>query len=345
MFKNARLKLLLKLTGLERVGDNDDSHAPWQFPSQLSSTELQTTADMIAANRRDPRENWGEDNSIPAEDMLQRKYAPQAPAIDFGSDDDDDLEDLIAEAQALPRNTMTTRKPTSQPKKTRKRKSADDEDNAASLSDEDTIRDRRKARLLADIAKRRKIKSSEFVHDSDEEDDEARDTAFFSNEEAHRVGQATKIMEMLRAEQSQRTKSKDDSRSRKKQKFSEAEKENAPPADSSGGDDDVSTSSPKSRRFALASSDDEQDTPLSSQVEVAAKNTSSTALPFAEDSEDEDVTMEFGGAGPDSVIRKAVAVDVADEITGDDVSDLEIVPRSGHGPRRRTAILDDSEDE
>ena len=74
--------------------------------------------------------------------------------------------------------------------------SDEDEDGGAELSDA-TRAERRKKRLMNDLERRAKIKSTEFVHDSDDEEDAERDREFFAREVERGKGQAERVREEL----------------------------------------------------------------------------------------------------------------------------------------------------
>ena len=375
LFKNPRFRLLLRLSGLQRRGEADDSHASWYFPSDLSSSDLQTTADIIATNRKDPRHTWGEDNALSAEDMLQRRYALRETNNIFSSDDEDNMNDaddidaLVEQARLLPTNKIppTRTKKLLKRKKSKKRPRSDDDDDddedndsRPNPADEEAARSRRIARLLADISKRQKIKSAEFIHDSDEEGDTARDQQFFDREEAYRTGQAKKVMELLMAEKktmtqkkvSKKTNRSENKNKKQKQKrrsgkvdveAEEGEKENAPPPGISDEDDDLDvllgppSSVSKDRNSGSVSSGDDQETPLSSRSGSPVKLTPRSRAPFAEeDNEYEDVEM--GTANYERAKTTALA-----EIDID--SEVDIISHGNRTKRRRTAILDDSDED
>ena len=189
MFKDNKLRLLMTLAGFERIGEPDDVDAAWMIPSSLTSTALRETATLIGKHRMDPIMYWGENGAVQAEELLRRETAPRSSRAEF----DDDSEGLGEEDFLFPAGGPTIRKSTAldelkKRRRKRRRSVSEDEDSP----DEELIAARRKARLLADIEKRRKIKSTEFVHDSDDEDDEERDRQFFASEDARRQKQASK---------------------------------------------------------------------------------------------------------------------------------------------------------
>ena len=206
-FKNAKLRLLLTLAGFERLGIDDEPGATWIIPSELPARDLHETHECIDRHRRDPVMLYGDEDPVSAEDLLRRKPSarPQRAEYDDDSDGDgivpDGEEDFLFPAggpvdeKARKRDALSELK-----KKRRKRRriaASDEEEEQNDGLDDATRERRRKARLEADLEKRRKIKSTELVGDS--EDDSDADREFFRKEEERRKGQAGKVMEALRA--------------------------------------------------------------------------------------------------------------------------------------------------
>ena len=69
------------------------------------------------------------------------------------------------------------------------------------------------------------------------------------------------------------------------------------------------------------SSENEEDTPLSSQIDSPVKKISGSAAPFAEESEGEDVEMR------DAVTSKAIGPR-SSALQADEDSDADVVPRA-----------------
>lgn len=203
LFKSSHLRLLMTLCKFERLGIDDTPGATWVIPSSLTASELSTTRLTIDRYRDRPVFSYGEDSSIQAEDLLRRKPLESARRADYDDDSDGSLgiasdgeEEFLFPAGG-PTNTAEKKKDALEELKKRRRKrhvNADD----TGLTEAERER-RRKARGEADLEKRRKIKSTEFVHDSDEEGDEEHDREFFAREEAMRKEQKSKVMEVLAA--------------------------------------------------------------------------------------------------------------------------------------------------
>ncbi|KAL9104750.1 MAG: hypothetical protein Q9163_000362 [Psora crenata] len=205
IFKDAKLRLLMALSGFERLGEEDGPNATWIIPSPLTSAQLRHTHDVIEQHRQNPKFHYGEEDSIPAEEMLRRKPTEQARRADYDDDSDGDgtAHDGQGEEEFLfpaggPTNTVNPRKSAldALQKKRRKRRHQVDEDTGL---DDDAREARRRARAAADRERRRGIKSAQFVRDSDDESNEERDREFFVREEARRRGQRNRVAEALRA--------------------------------------------------------------------------------------------------------------------------------------------------
>ena len=209
LFKNARLRLLMTLSGFKRLGEDDEPGATWLIPSSVSSENLRTVRDLIEKHRMDPRFQYGDEEKVLAEDLLRRKTSEGTKRAEY--DDDSDGSDMIGDEEFLFSAGRLTRKPESREailerltKKRRKRRVSKGE------IDDETLEARRKARARADLERRRGIKSTEFIHDSDEESDEERDKEFFAKEQARRLGQEKKVLAGLNAVQRISVESDDD---------------------------------------------------------------------------------------------------------------------------------------
>ena len=190
----------MSLSGFERLGVDDEPGATWIIPSSLSARELHENHDCIERHRRDPVMQYGEEDPVNAEDLIRRKPTARRRA-DF--DDDSDGGDLIDDGdegflfpaggpvdKVRKKDALAELK-----KKRRKRRATADSDDEVSGLDDATREARRKARLENDLEKRRKIKSTEFVGDSD--DDSEADAEFLRKEEERRKGHASKVIKAL----------------------------------------------------------------------------------------------------------------------------------------------------
>lgn len=209
MFKSSHLRLLMTLCKFERLGVEDVPGATWVIPSSLTASELSTIHLIIDRYRDRPVFTYGDDQPLQAEDLLRRKPLDNARRADYDDDSDGSLgiatdgeEEFLFPAGG-PTNTVDRKKDALEELKKRRRKRRTIADDTG-LTEEERER-RRRAREQVDLEKRRKIKSAEFVHDSDEEGDEERDREFFAREEAMRKGQRSKVMEALAAGRVERT--------------------------------------------------------------------------------------------------------------------------------------------
>ena len=203
MFKEARLRLLMTLSGMERLGIEDEPNATWIFPSSLTSAQLRYTHGIIEQHRKNPIFEYGDDDPLSAEELLRRKPTEKANKAEYDDDSDDD--GIVSDNDADNELLFPFSGPVDRPNphhtaldalkaKRRKRRHS----NPIELDDE-TLEARRKARHKADLEKARKVKSTEFVRDSDDESDEERDQAFYAIEELRRKGQGEKIREAFAA--------------------------------------------------------------------------------------------------------------------------------------------------
>ena len=292
MFKDSNLRLLMALVGFERLSIEDEPNATWIIPSSLTSADLKHTRETIEQHRNKPVFEYGEEDPMTAEELLRRKPTEKPKRAEYDDDSEGDgivSDNNVEEEFLFPPNQRMSHKSALDELKKKRRKRHTVLSGDESELDEATRESRRKARELADLEKRRKIKSHDFVRDSDEETDEERDREFFAREEARRKGQGHKIMEALQAgriiktvedekvrpsgtsgKQDRKRKSEsvgeDKGKRRRRNSFLDGSEEET---HTTAGDVDMVTtsSSPPRRVFSVSSSDDEsavEDTPLSS---------------------------------------------------------------------------------
>ncbi|KAI0534624.1 timeless protein-domain-containing protein [Xylaria digitata] len=185
MFKNSHLRLLMKLSGFERLAPTLDEtpESAWIIPSHLSSEQLQDSVDLINKAEFDPPTF---DDGKLAQDQLRRKTAPRKKAVfdddEEGIDDDDEI--------LFPAGGPTNRKVADEfldkPKKTRRRRRRSD----AEPLTEEQLEEKERSRRERERAKAKRFKSELFVHASDDEsDDGERWAEFYANEERIRQKQ------------------------------------------------------------------------------------------------------------------------------------------------------------
>ena len=340
IFKDNKLRLLMSLVGMERIGIDDEPNATWIIPSALSSQDLEESCKMVEKHRNDPVLQYGDENdAITAEDMLRRKSANQLRRAEY--DDDSDGDGIVSDVDEdflFPGGGPTNRKSNALDELKRKRRKRRVEGSAdESGLDEQGLEARRKARKLADLEKRRKIKSSDLVHDSDDETDEERDREFFIREEQRREGNSEKLLEALKAgrvkDQVVKVASKGGKRKLgldvvqigKKRKILQI-----PPKPSSGNDtiDDVSDSDGSSsllmRETSEMSEDEASDTSLSSPLPTSQEKSLGG-------------TPQSGDPTPVNVTSKISAVAL------DDDSDEEAPPGPPVRRRARAAMFEESD--
>lgn len=288
-FKEARLRLLMTLSGMERLGIEDEPNATWIIPSSLTSAELRHTHDTIEQHRKNPIFEYGDEDPLSAKELLRRKPAEKAKKVEYDDDSEDDgmVSDSDADNDFLHPFSGPVDRPNAHHKaldalkaKRRKRRHS----NPVNELDDETLEARRKARHKADLEKARKVKSTEFVRDSDDDSDEERDRTFFAKEELRRKGQGEKIREAFAAGRVKKniegaavTPTAKGTRKRKSPSGEEGErKKRKKKADSDSSDDrsiddddddmatDNASSSPARSANPIPSETEDESTPLSS---------------------------------------------------------------------------------
>ena len=356
MFKEARLRLLMTLSGMERLGIEDEPNATWIIPSSLASAQLRHTHEIIEQHRRTPIFEYGDDDPLSAEEMLRRKPTEKTQKAEYDDDSDDD--GIVSDNDADNEFLFPFSGPVDRPNphhtaldalkaKRRKRRHS----NPIELDDE-TLEARRKARQKADLEKARKVKSSEFVADSDDESDEERDRTFFAIEELRRKGQGEKIREAFAAgrvkrniqgeglkstagstkESKKRKVASDEGEHRKRRKADSSSSDGD--EDMATADDDDSSSSPSLSAKPVSSgaeSEDEEATPLSSPPFEEDQSLSSKAVVG-----DPVPPLEAAAKNPPSEVA---FLDAEEDDEDDDIW----VSKSRR--RARAAVLADSDDE
>lgn len=192
-FKDNKLRLLMTLCGLIRMGEPEDPDASWIIPSSLRSEDLLESRKLIGAFEFDPP-SYDEGKS--AVDFVRSKAAAEARKRKAEFDDDtegDEGEDDIL----FPAGGPTARKAEGDDAPTRKRRRLHRRTEAEEADDEE-VEMRREKRRQNELEKRRKIKSELMVHDSDDESDAERDNLFFSKEEQVRNSTSSNILKAMK---------------------------------------------------------------------------------------------------------------------------------------------------
>ena len=201
MFKDNKLRLLLTLAGAERLGLDDELGASWVVPSNITAGELHHTVAVIEGHRENPVFEYGDEDPVSVEEMLRRKPTVRQRAA---YDDDDGLassgDDFVVPALVGPTNKKDALAELKKKRRRRRKSLASDKDTSdGGVISDGTREERRKARLAREREKYMKVKSTDFVRESDEETDEEADREFFRREEERRKGQAGKVLEGMRA--------------------------------------------------------------------------------------------------------------------------------------------------
>ncbi|KAH7046053.1 timeless protein-domain-containing protein [Macrophomina phaseolina] len=311
LFKDNKLRLLLKILGFMRTGLEEDPDGSWIIPSALTSEELRENERSIQQAEWEPP-SFGEDKS--AEDMIRTKR--QRVTLRGDPDDEDDgpdALDALDDEELFPAGGPTATR--AEALKELKRKRSRRKRTVSEEPDDAEKERRRELRRQRELEKRRKIKSELFVHSSDEETDEEADREFFAAEEERRKKTAGKIARALISASIHETASKkrksinNAKKSRKRRKGPESGSEDDGPAPESRS----SSEEPVSRLRIVSDDEQEEDedsnTPLSSQhaARDAAKETSAEAASPAIKDRSDVAMQDADDAEDDEVpVRKAV---------------------------------------
>jgi replication fork protection complex subunit Tof1/Swi1 len=339
MFKDNKLRLLMTLIGFTRLGEENDPDASWVVPSSLTAAELLESINLIRKFEFDPPTY--EDGKT-AQDFLRSKAAAarrSARKADF----DDDSEGIDARSEedrgeyAL--DAPTARNPSGKKILKRRRR----ERTPYELDDEEKDR-RAAARREKELEKQRKVKSTIFVHDSDDESDEERDREFFEREQAIRektMAQFRQSLALGSTEPASSRKRKGDGQPNKasKRRKTPPKKRRGPFDTDDSEDDDVVEAISVSNRASseeaqgeMGTDDEDEatDTPLSSQHPAAAQP-----------SEDEASSNRTSAT---SVKHRDIRMADADD-DGDDEDDAVPVVRRPAARTLRAGFIVDSDSE
>ncbi|PCG98671.1 hypothetical protein PENOC_061840 [Penicillium occitanis (nom. inval.)] len=197
-FRNGRLRLLLNLVGVERLGSEDVMGSSWVVPSSLSSETLFAIVSTIEKGLENP---VTEIDGLDPREQIRRvptaepKETHQTTLdVDFGSESEG--EDAIPDGPLFPPNIRSKSNALKELKEKRKKRSKRDDYDKEPLDDA-TLEERRRVREENARERQAKIKSDLFVHDSDDESDEEADKEFFEREEAVRKAQDQRVREAL----------------------------------------------------------------------------------------------------------------------------------------------------
>lgn len=199
MFSNARLRLLMKIVGLERLGVEDVLGAAWIVPASLKSDDLRDTISEILKAIQTPFSGDGDDDP---RKQLQKKDRGSGRGemlqgtldVNFGSESEG--ED-VPDGPLFPANLRSKASALDDLKQKRKKKSKSKPNDEREPLDDETLEARREARLSNALSRQAKIKSDLFIHASDEESDAEADKEFFRLEEERRKKQASEVKKAL----------------------------------------------------------------------------------------------------------------------------------------------------
>lgn len=335
MFKDNKLRLLMTLAGIERLGVEDEPGVTWIIPSTIPARELHETHEMIEKHRNNPVTEYGEEgNSKTAEDMLRRAPADKKRRVEYdddsGGDDgfisEDDYNFLYAPGGPTPMEKRADALDHLKKKRRNRRNKGGDED---VLSDDEARQAKRKAKLAAEKEKMRRMKSKLMVGDSDEESNEEEDRAFFAGEEALRRAQAEKALEALTAGELNGITSTLQVKESKKRK--------------SGADNDLGGGGRRKKKKQVnADSDDGHAAPASSSSPESRQVNNLAGLDLdSNDENDDDDMNDFALEKKQARIKPAAAIDIDSETTNDDVDAL--LPSSKR--QRPASMAEDDETE
>ena len=177
MFKNSHLRLLMTVSGFQRLGpaSEETRDSAWIIPGEVSAEHLKDTLHYINQAEFSPPTF---EEGVVAENQLKRKTVARKKAA-FDDDGEEDgigfLDDDLFQAGG-----PTVRKAIddpAKPKKTKQRRKRRDGE-----PDQDVIDEKARKRQEREREKARKIKSALYVKEGDDEFDSEEDEAFFSRE-------------------------------------------------------------------------------------------------------------------------------------------------------------------
>ncbi|RPA96465.1 timeless-domain-containing protein [Choiromyces venosus 120613-1] len=182
LLKDAKLRLLLSTLKFEKLATaaaaEDAAH--WIIPSQLTSIDLQSSLDLLKLNSDNPP--TFPDGQL-AEDFISRKPKPRPQVSDSDSDSGQEIFFEPGGPTPMPGAEKPKKKPS---KKRHRRNDPSKELELDSDLEDEAAKQRALARRQKEKEKLAAIKSSLFVHDSDDESDEERDRIFYESERLQR---------------------------------------------------------------------------------------------------------------------------------------------------------------
>ncbi|KAF3770958.1 essential for circadian rhythmicity [Cryphonectria parasitica EP155] len=192
VFKNPRLRLLMKVVGFERLAPalDEELGSAWIIPPRHSAEDLGEYRDLINKAMDNPA-IFGDGETADAQ--VRRKAAPRKKAV-YDDDEDDGANDFLDDGDnaMFPKNARWEKVGDAGTKKRRTRRNKDnldseDDTNDLTTEERDAVRDRRAhKRRRRDLERQLKIKSALYIDPADDESDPENDAEFFAREEAIR---------------------------------------------------------------------------------------------------------------------------------------------------------------
>nr|KMM68681.1 mating-type switching protein swi1 [Coccidioides posadasii RMSCC 3488] len=332
MFRNARLRLLMRLAGLERL-DEDVLGASWMIPSSVPSSNLKEYHELIEKHCESPAEDI---DGVDPRDLMRRKRTAAdtnssrhefTENVNFGSDSEGE-DDGVLFPPNLPERSKALK--TLKQRRRRRRRSDDAEESGP---DEAVLEARRTAREKNALERQRKIKSDLYVHASDDESDEEADIEFFAKEEMRRQAQARRVAEALE------TGMPENNTTKKKSKASAGRKRKVKPVLEL--DDDDSEASPPKRRRSDEVIESDSDGELMVGIGSTSPRRSQTPPTSADNifgSEKSPSPMFPWSVGVDQMIAKLQGKEEASADNGESNEDEgeDVLSGTGRTRRRRT---------
>lgn len=343
MFKDNKLRLLMKLAGFQRLGDPEDQEASWVIPSTLTADKLSETLVLIGKYEFEPP-SYDEGKS--AEDYLRSSAAAARAAerhvrkaafdddSDNGIDYDEDI-DLGEYGAGGP----TARKSDGhdEPKKPRRLKKRRSVNEDGEETDDETraLREARaEKRRLKKLAEKQKFKSTVYVHDSDDEDDEERDREFFAAEEERRRNAHRSINNAIaRVLEADRKKSA----SRKRKSAS---------PESSDVEDEMLPQIRKKARTTLVARNNEYDVVgISSDSSSDDDSDIDSATKNDAEMTDTPISSQNRGPSPDAVTSKDISAPKKPIAGAEDDEEVDALPIRSTARRRGGFVIESDDDD
>ena len=177
-FKDKHLRLVLKLLSFQRLGANDDPDASWIVPSDTKADQLMQNLDLIRKVEYDPPVY---EDGKSAESFIRNVLASRRSAVEKETSDEDGDSD-IDEDLFVP-GGPTMREDDGEEGRSKKRRKL--RRKGKDITEEERAR-RANERSRREREKDAKVKSSLFVTESDDEDNEEQDAHFFRLEAERR---------------------------------------------------------------------------------------------------------------------------------------------------------------